>query len=495
MVICILKDGLTRARHILKGCGATIAVAFVLLGCLNCSGPGKSTPELHSEADMSGLTLSCTTGNYYEQKFSAREDVTVFACNSESDAIQALRQGFSDVYACDEVVITSETMKRLGIKKAFRGEEAFDVAYALRKGNPELMEALNTFLASAPLEDIVDFWTNGGPAVPDPFADASLEGAPLRCISAANIDPVCYVGEGNQWKGFDADILRRFANSQGRPLKLTVQDLSAAIIALQTAQADIVSGSIFVTEERKKSVDFSVPYLSSHPGYYVQDKNNGGGMGLGKRLRMNLLTESRWKLIVDGLRGTAKITLMAILLGTLLGAGVCAAKRSRKNWLRSAAGFYGTLIQGTPTLVLLLIMFYVVFAGSGINATMIAIITFALGFASSSGNIFNNAISSVPQGQTEAGLSLGFTPFRTFIGIVFPQALRCGLPLYTGECVSLLKSTSIVGYIAIRDLTKASDLIRSRTFDALIPLLIVTILYFLLAWLLRKLLNLFLIKK
>ena len=81
------------------------------------------------------------------------------------------------------------------------------------------------------------------------------------------------------------------------------------------------------------------------------------------------------------------------------------------------------------------------------------------------------------------------------MGIVFPQALRKGLPLYSGECVSLLKSTSIVGYIAIQDLTRASDLIRSRTFDALVPLLVVTILYFVLAWLLRLLLNLFLTKK
>ena len=95
---------------------------------------------------------------------------------------------------------------------------------------------------------------------------------------------------------------------------------------------------------------------------------------------------------------------------------------------------------------------------------------------------------------SEAGLGLGFTPFQTFTGIVFPQALKKGLPLFEGECISLLKSTSIVGYIAIQDLTRASDLIRSRTFDALIPLLIVTVVYFVLAWLIRVLLNLFLKK-
>ena len=140
-------------------------------------------------------------------------------------------------------------------------------------------------------------------------------------------------------------------------------------------------------------------------------------------------------------------------------------------------------------------MFYVVFAGSGLSGSLVAIVTFALCFASSAGSIFDTSISSVPRGQTEAGLSLGFTPLKTFAGIVFPQAMKKGLPLYAGECVSLLKNTSIVGYIAVQDLTRASDLIRSRTFDALIPLIVVTVLYFVLAWLIRRLLTLFLRKK
>ena len=169
--------------------------------------------------------------------------------------------------------------------------------------------------------------------------------------------------------------------------------------------------------------------------------------------------------------------------------------RSRRKWVREIAGIYGAFIQGIPTLVLLLIMFYIILADAGLGGSLVAIITFAMCFAWSAGSIFDTSISSVPKGQTEAGLSLGFTPLRTFTGIVLPQAVKKGLPLFAGECVALLKSTSIVGYIAIQDLTRASDLIRSRTFDALIPLLVVTVLYFVLAWLIRVVLNLFLKKK
>jgi polar amino acid transport system substrate-binding protein len=147
-------------------------------------------------------------------------------------------------------------------------------------------------------------------------------------------------------------------------------------------------------------------------------------------------------------------------------------------------------MAGIPELVLLLIMFYVVFAKSGIPPDLIAVVTFALLFASEASDIYNTSLSAVPHGQTEAGLALGFTRLQTFFNIVMPQALRHGLPLYKGLCVSLMKGTSIVGYIAIHDLTRAGDIIRSRTFDAFVPLLVVTVIYFLLVWLLGALLSL-----
>ena len=121
---------------------------------------------------------------------------------------------------------------------------------------------------------------------------------------------------------------------------------------------------------------------------------------------------------------------------------------------------------------------------------MVAVISFALFFASAVSDIYSNSLDAIPVGQTEAGLALGFTRSQTFFHIILPQALRRGLPLYKGQCVSLLKGTSIVGYIAVQDLTRAGDIIQSRSFDALIPLLVVSLLYFLLVWLIGVLLKL-----
>ena len=475
---------------------AALATAILLLGC---SPARHNKPEIHSEANLSGKIISTSAGNYYDHKFSGREDITIFRVNSEPDGIQAVRNGKADVFVSDEVAITPENRKQLNMKLAFRGEEAFDVAFATRKGNDDLLEELNSFItasrADGTLDAIIAHWVEGGPAPELPAPAEITHSKPLKCITAVNMEPVCYIGEGGQWMGMDADILRRFANWSGRTFEMSFQDIGSGIIALKSGQCDVLSACLYITEERKESVDFTVPYYKCRPGYFVLDEGTSGHQGFGERLKSNLVREDRWKLIVNGLLETLKITIFSILLGTLLGAGVCAMLRSRRKWLRQLAGLYGSFIQGIPTLVLLLIMFYVILANAGLNGSIVAILTFALCFAWSSGSIFDTAISAVPIGQTEAGLSLGFTPLRTFLGIVFPQALQKGLPLYAGECVSLLKSTSIVGYIAIQDLTRASDLIRSRTFDALIPLLVVTILYFVLAWLIQFVLTLFLKKK
>ena len=215
--------------------------------------------------------------------------------------------------------------------------------------------------------------------------------------------------------------------------------------------------------------------------------------GLFKRLisstKKNLITENRWKYIVYGLLETVKISFLAILLGSLLGMVLYGMTRSRRRTFRSLAKAYNGFMAGIPELVLLLIMFYVVFAKSGLASDLVAVVTFALLFASGVSGIYAASLESIPHGQTEAGLALGFTRVQTFFNIVLPQAVRRGLPLYRGQCVSLLKGTSIVGYIAIQDLTRAGDLIRSRTFDAFVPLAVVTFLYFVLVWLIGLLLH------
>ncbi len=203
----------------------------------------------------------------------------------------------------------------------------------------------------------------------------------------------------------------------------------------------------------------------------------------------NIIVEDRYLLIIDGLLTTITITLLSVLFGVLLGSIICMLRMSGNKILSGFARAYISILRGTPLLVLLMLIFYVVFASVDIDPVLVAVIAFGLNFGAYSSEIFRNGINSVPKGQTEAGLSMGFSAYQTFIHIILPQALKRIIPVLKGEIITLLKTTSIVGYIAVQDLTKASDLIRARTFDPFFPLVLIAIIYFLLSKLLTVLLD------
>lgn len=203
----------------------------------------------------------------------------------------------------------------------------------------------------------------------------------------------------------------------------------------------------------------------------------------------NLITEQRYQMILEGLQVTLLITFCSAILGTLLGGLVCWARMSHRAWLRRIAIIYIDIMRGTPVLVFMMLMYYVFMAPLDASGITVAIVTFAMNMSAYTGEMLRTTIEGIDHGQTEAGLALGYTPRKTFLRIILPQVIRQIMPVYLGEVISLLKGTSIVGYIAIVDMTRASDLIRSRTFDAFFPLILTAVIYFVVAWLIGVLLN------
>jgi polar amino acid transport system substrate-binding protein len=183
------------------------------------------------------------------------------------------------------------------------------------------------------------------------------------------------------------------------------------------------------------------------------------------------------------------MSVLSTIFGTLLGALVCFMRMSPRSLFRNLASAYISLLRGMPVLVLLMLIYYVAFASVNINPLIVAMIAFGMNFGAYVSEIFRSGIESVDRGQTEAGIAMGFSKFRTFQYVVLPQATRRVLPVYRGEFISLVKTTSIVGYIGVQDLTKASDIIRSRTFDAFFPLVMVAVIYFFATWLLGLVLD------
>ena len=184
------------------------------------------------------------------------------------------------------------------------------------------------------------------------------------------------------------------------------------------------------------------------------------------------------------------ISLCAALIGSVLGFGLCLVRRSRSRAASLLAAGFIRLIQGIPTLVLLMVLYYIVFASARLSGVVIAILAFSINFGVYVSEMIRTGIDAVDKGQWEAAAALGFGRAKTFTKVIAPQAARHILPVYKGELISMVKMTSVVGYIAVEDLTKATDLIRSRTFEAFFPLIVTAVIYFLLAWSLTSLLRL-----
>jgi His/Glu/Gln/Arg/opine family amino acid ABC transporter permease subunit len=196
----------------------------------------------------------------------------------------------------------------------------------------------------------------------------------------------------------------------------------------------------------------------------------------------NFIFEQRWRWLVDGLGKTLVITLLATLIGITIGLFLAIVKVIDYNgrrifFLTRFVDIYLTVIRGTPAVVQLLIMYFVVFASLPVSKIMVAAMAFGINSGAYVAEIIRSGIMAVDRGQTEAGRSLGLTYAATMRKIILPQAVKNILPALFNELITLLKETAVVGYIAVMDLTRAGDMIRSRTYDAFMPLLAVAAIY------------------
>ncbi len=220
---------------------------------------------------------------------------------------------------------------------------------------------------------------------------------------------------------------------------------------------------------------------------------------------LNFVDDNRWKYLTSGLANTLKITFFAVLIGIALGV-VIAIVRSTwdKNQETMRPGLpkfllrlgnaicqiYLTVIRGTPVLVQLMIIYYIIFASSN-NGVLIATLAFGINSGAYVAEIIRGGIMSTDNGQFEAGRSLGFNYVQTMWYIIIPQALKSVLPALANEFIVLLKETSVAGYVAIRDLTKGGDIIRGVTYSPFLPLIAVALIYLVMVmfftWLVGKL--------
>lgn len=210
----------------------------------------------------------------------------------------------------------------------------------------------------------------------------------------------------------------------------------------------------------------------------------------------SFIYQDRYKYYLTGLGNTIIMAFFACLIGVVLGLILSLVidynEKTGKLYLLSAfARIYIGIIRGTPALLQLMILYYIIFKSVNINIVVVGIISFGLNSGAYVSQIIKSGLISIPKGQEEASTMLGFNYFQTMKYVIMPQALRNVLPALGNEFITLLKETSVAGYIGILELTKASDIVASSTYDYFFPLLIVAIIYLILTLGLTKLLNFF----
>lgn len=439
-----------------------------------------------------GVLLGSSCDEFLVKNYS---DCEILRYEKSPELVTSLLHNSSDVIAMDEISLNEVQQKHPEIVCVEDSVFLATLHMVTEKGNQVLCNEMNLFLkkmkASGALEEIVNRW-KADPNTKMPYIENSGENGTITIATAGDTPPYNFVRNG-ELVGIDIELATRFAAFIGKKPEFVQNNFMGVLSSVTSKKADMAISFIMRTEERAQQMKFSEPYCTSNFGFYGLEKveaKNGLWQKLKDSFYNNLVKEQRYKLVLNGMKVTLVISILSILLGTLLAMVVCFAKMSKRKVPRVIATVYIDILRGVPQVVLLMIMFYVVFASSKIDGVWVAAITFAMNFSAYVAEIFRTSIEGVDKGQTEAGVAMGFTKYKTFRLIVAPQALKQAMPIFKGEIISLVKMTSIVGYIAVQDLTKAGDIIRSRTFDAFFPLIFIAVLYFLLAWMLTALLSL-----
>ncbi len=479
-----------------------LTLFIFVIGCTNNSTSESSaeysyhiTTEERDER-LSHARLSILLGGIDELEIpNLYPNATLLTYASNADKLFALASNKADYAICSTAqgIIYSKNNHN---EYEYCDEPLYTMgnAFALNKENTELQQKISsciqTLKADGTLDSMEQKWVYDANYTMDDVPVITDTSAPvLKVATDCASEPFTFI-LNEKPAGFDIEVISRVAYMLGMRIEFSQMSFSSTIVSVISGKSDVAI-NVTPTEERAKEVCFSDIYyevkivaLSKKEGATSSYFND-----LKDSFKSTFITENRWKLFVHGIEITFLISVFSFALATIVGALLCAMFLSKKKLANKIANLYVKLATGIPILVWLMILYYIAFKKVDISSIVVAIIAFGLQTGASLSGIFKTGLDSVDHGQIEAAESLGFNTMTTYRKIVIPQAVLRIFDLYKGEFVSLVKSTSIVGYIAINDLTKVSDIVRSRTYEAFFPLIATAIIYFALANLVIVVLN------
>lgn len=473
---------------------------FIAAILLFASSLSAAAAEYKTIEDLNGKNIGVQTAVLYEELIQDRVPDAVFQYYTmPNDMILALQSGKVDAYLIEEV--SYGVQKKNHPDLAVLEEPAGYINATCIIGNNErrdtLLSQLNQFIADSwengLLDELYDYWIADFDPVNDKcdITGFTGENGVISVAVEGGYEPFSFISNGNI-SGFDVDFICRFAREYGYTPEFYEVPFEAIAPGVESGKYDI-GMNIVVSAERNETGTLSDVYYTTPIRLVIMGEDESEltfFQQLGESFNKTFIREGRWKLFVEGAGVTILITVTSIIAGTILGFIIYMLCRKGGVVMNKGTSLFLWLIHGMPTVLLLMILYYIVFGSSSLSGTWVSVVGFSLMFACSMIDMLRVGCNAIGKGQFEASTALGYSERQSFFKIILPQAAQHFLPIYRNDVVTLIKETSVVGYIAVLDLTKISDLVRSRTYEAFFPLIVTAIMYFIISAVLTKLVTL-----
>lgn len=469
-----------------------LLIFLLLIGLCACSAE-KEEEVISSVQELDGRNMGCMSGSIFDELIKEKfPDSEIIYFNSRSELLLGLTAGKIDGFVSDEPVAMMMTAQNEQV--SYLDEAVGQVEYGIcfSDNAKNIMDEFNKYLAdikdNGHLDELINKWIT-----PEGLKQLKVEhqldgkNGTITCVTTPDAAPFSFIAD-NVFQGFEVELLNEFCYEYGYGLEINTVSFDALLTSVAMNKYDVAFNGIYITPERAKSVNFCTSTFQGRDVVMIRSgaaaaENKDFLTTIKESFYKNFIEEDRYKLLLSGALTTLIISSLSIICGTLLGLLIFLLAHAN-DFIRKMADLIQRLLAKLPAVVLLMLLFYVVFKSSSISAVIVSIIGFSYMFAHVFYGLLKVGVAAVEHGQTEAAMALGYESMPAFFHIILPQALKTVFDSYLSEVISLIKNTSIVGYVSVNDVTRSSDIIRGRTYDALFPLIVTAFIYYLLCTLL-----------
>ena len=451
-----------------------ITFASIIAGCGNSK--EQKAKDYKTLNELNNKTIGIQSGCGYEkllEQKNIKADIRFFA--EGSDVYISAKTGKLDAFITEDVCVPLVTKEYPGLKvipgilETKNSVMAFSNSSSREKYLAQINEFINDCNKDGTIESLKEYWIRNFDEEKCELAEVDFpkDSKTITIAFESTYPPFGYYKD-NRPAGYDIDLLNRFCLKYGYKPEYVPLSYDSILPGLETGKFDM-GANIYITDERKESsIAFSEPYAEVNVlAAYISSDATVESKSLLDSLTNSFyrifVKESRWKMFLNGLGITVLIVLSSIVLGTLLGFILYLICRYSFRF-RIFTNFVTIIIKSVPTVLFLMIFYYIIFSNS--TALSVSILCFSILFGISMYNMLEAGVKAVGENQLEAAIAQGFNDSSAFFYIILPQAALHFLPAYRDEVISLIKETAVVGYIAVMDITKTSDIIRGITFEA-----------------------------